>query len=81
MSAPLIGTGLDGDRHSAVPVDELADWAWILGRVEDWLRQAQPEVAHDWAHFAGPGGIRLADVAHILGEWAVRMRNLAEGRR
>ncbi len=80
MSAPAITTDGHGDRYATVHVEEIDEWAWLLGCLEDWLLHAQPETAADWAAFSGPCGPRLEDVVHVLGHWGVRMRALAEGR-
>jgi hypothetical protein len=77
MSAPMITTDIHGNRYAAVHVDELDEWAWLLGRLEDWLLHAQPATAQDWAGFAGPCGAHLDDIVYVLGNWSVRMRNLA----
>ncbi|MDQ3573846.1 MAG: hypothetical protein M3378_09935 [Actinomycetota bacterium] len=80
MSTPAITTDHYDNRYAAVAVEELDEWAWLLGRLEDWLSQAQPDTAADWAHFSGPCGADLDQIVYVLGHWAVRMRNLAEGR-
>ena len=80
MTAPGITTDTHGNRYAAVAVEELDEWAWLLGRLEDWLAHAHPDTRTDWAGFAGPCGTRLDDVVYVLGHWAVRMRNLAVGR-
>jgi hypothetical protein len=80
MSAPAITTDVHGNRYAAVHVEELDEWARLLCRIEDWLLHAEPETAVDWAGFSGPGGGRLDDIVRVLGRWAVRMRDLAEGR-
>lgn len=77
MTAPQITTDTHGNRYAAVHVAELDDWAWLLGRLADWLEHAADETVEDWAEFAGPCGIRLAHVVYILGHWAPRMRALA----
>jgi hypothetical protein len=79
VSAPGITTDTYGNRCAAVHVEELDDWAWLLARLEDWLRHAADETAEDWAEFAGPGGIRLEHVTYVLSHWTVRMGNLAAG--
>ena len=79
MSTPVITTDVHGNRYTAVHVEELDEWAWLLGRLEDWLLHAADETAEDWAEFSGPCGTRLADVIYVLGHWTVRMRALAEG--
>jgi hypothetical protein len=80
MSAPTITTDIHGDRYAPVHVDELDQWAWLLGRVEDWLLHAHDETVADWAQFAGPQGQDIADVTDALGRTSVRMRDLAAGR-
>lgn len=80
MSASAVTTDTYGNRYAAVAVEELDEWAWLLGRLEDWLAHAAPDTEVDWNDFAGPGGTRLKDVVYVLGHWAVRMANLAEGR-
>lgn len=79
MSAPEITTDTYGNRYAAVPVEELDDWRWLLTRLEDWLLRADPEIAADWAEFTGPCGPKLEEIIYVLGQWSVRMRNLAEG--
>lgn len=69
-----------GNHYAAVHVEELDEWAWLLARLEDWLLHARPETVEDWDEFSGPGGARIGDVVYVLGHWAIRMRNLAEGR-
>jgi len=80
MSAPVITTDPHGNRHAAVDIAELDDWAWMLSRLEDWLgHHAGPETVDDWADFAGPGGVRLDQIVYVLGHWVPRMRALAAG--
>ena len=76
MSA--ITTDVHGNRYAQVHVEELDEWAWMLGRLEDWLLHAAEETTEDWADFTGPGGPRLSDVTYVLGHWTIRMRRLAE---
>lgn len=78
MSAPRLATDDHANRHPVVPTDELDEWAWLLGRLEDWLSQAQPGTLADWKDFAGPCGTGLDDVIYVLGHWAVRMRTLGK---
>lgn len=80
MSAPGITTDRFGNRYAPVAVEELDEWAWLLGQLEDWLLHAQDETVEDWHEFTGPCGPRIHDVTYVLGHWSVRMRNLAEGR-
>lgn len=80
MTAPTIATDDYGNRYAPVHVEELDEWAWMLGRLEDWLAHAQDETIEDWATFAGHGGARIDDIVYVLGNWSIRMRNLAEGR-
>ena len=79
MTAPGITTDTHGNRYAAVHVEDLDEWAWLLGRLEDWLLHAADETVEDWAEFAGPCGTRLGDVVDMLGHWVIRMRALAEG--
>lgn len=79
MTAMPITTDMHSNRYAAVHVEELDEWAWLLGRLEDWLRHASDETVEDWDHFTGPCGTPIQDVVYVLGHWAVRMRNLAEG--
>lgn len=79
MSGMPITTDVHGNRYAAVHVEELDEWAWLLGRLEDWLAHTQPDTADDWAEFTGPCGSRLDDIVYVLGHWVIRMRNLAEG--
>lgn len=79
MSAPPITTDIYGNRYAAVPVEELDDWRWLLTRLEDWLLRDDPEIAADWAEFTGPCGPKLEEIIYVLGQWSIRMRNLAEG--
>lgn len=76
MTVPQITTDTHGNRYAVVHVAELDDWAWLLGRLADWLGHAAEKTAQDWANFAGPGGIGLTDVVYVLGHWAPRMRAL-----
>lgn len=80
MTPPTITTDVHGDRYAAVHVTELAEWAWLLSRIEDWLLHAHDDTIADWADFAGPCGARIGDVTDLLGRWSVRMRDLAQGR-
>ncbi len=80
MSAPGISTDRFGNRYAAVAVEELDEWAWLLGQLEDWLLHAAEETVADWADFAGPSGTPIKDVIYVLGHWSVRMRNLSEDR-
>lgn len=80
MSAPTITTDVHGNRYAAVHVEELDEWAWLLGRLEDWLLHASEETIEDWAEFSGPCGAGIEQVLYVLGHWSVRMRRLAEGR-
>ena len=80
MTPPTITTDAHGDRYAAVHVDELDEWAWLLGRVEDWLLHASDETIADWAAFCGPAGAPIDDLTDLLGRWSVRMHNLAQGR-
>lgn len=79
MNAPII-TDVYGNCYTAVPVEDLEEWRWLLLRLEDWLLNADPETAADWAEFTGPYGPRLEEIIHLLGQWSIRMRNLAEDR-
>lgn len=80
MTAPVITTDDYGNRYAAVHVEELDEWAWLLGRLEDWLLRASDETAQDWAGFSGPYGARIDEIVYVLGNCSVRMRALAEGR-
>ncbi len=80
MSAPVIRTDHYGNRYAAVAIEELDEWAWLLARLEDWLGHAQPDTRADWEDFAGPCGAGLEEIVYVLGHWAMRMSNLAEGR-
>ena len=79
MSASPIITDVYGNRYAAVHVEELEEWRWLLAHLEDWLLHADPETAADWAEFTGPGGPRIEEIIYVLGQWSIRMRNLAEG--
>lgn len=80
MNPAAITTDAHGDRYAAVHVEELDEWAWLLGRVEDWLLHAHAETIADWARFAGPCGEDIGEVTDTLGRATVRMRDLAQGR-
>lgn len=80
MSAPTITTDIHGDRYAAVHVEELDEWAWLLGRIEDWLLHADEDTIACWAAFCGPRGERIDEVTEALGRATVRMHNLAQGR-
>lgn len=80
MTAPTTISDVHGDRYAAVHVEELDEWAWLLGRIEDWMLHAHDETIADWAQFAGPCGVRIDDVTDMLGRASVRMRDLAQGR-
>ena len=80
MKPPSITADVHGDRYAAVHVEELGEWAWLLGRVEDWLLHAHHETVADWAQFAGPCGEGIDEVTDTLGRATVRMRDLAQGR-
>jgi hypothetical protein len=80
MNAPTIITDIHGDRYALVHVEELDEWAWLLGRVEDWLLHAGDDTVVDWTGFAGPCGARIDDVTDLLGRASVRMLDLARGR-
>jgi hypothetical protein len=77
MTAPVITVDKYGNRYAAVSVEELDDWAWLLGRLEDWLLHASDETIADWAQFTGPCGARLEEIIYVLGHWSVRMGDLA----
>jgi hypothetical protein len=79
MNAPAITTDGFGNRYAAVAVDELDEWAWLLGRLEDWLLHAATETVEDWVNFTGPCGPRLEQIVYMLGHYSLRMRHLAEG--
>lgn len=79
-TTPAITTDVHGNRYAPVHIEELDEWAWLLGRLEDWLEHVQPATAQDWDDFTGPCGARIDDVIYVLGHWTVRMRALAEGR-
>ncbi len=80
MTPPTVITDVHGNHYAAVDVAELNEWAWLLGRIEDWLLHAHDETIADWAEFSGPCGTCIDDVTDMLGDWSVRMRNLAQGR-
>lgn len=80
MSASTITTDIHGDRYAAVHVEELDEWAWLLGRIEDWLLHAHDATVADWVQFAGPCGEDIDDLTDTLGRASVRMRDLARGR-
>lgn len=80
MSGMPITTDIHGNRYAAVHIEELDEWAWMLGHIEDWLLHAAEETIEDWGEFTGPCGPRLDHVTDVLGHWSVRMRRLAEGR-
>lgn len=80
MSAPAITTDEFGNRYAAVAIEELDEWAWLLGQLEDWLLHAHDGTVEDWHDFTGPCGPRMKEVIYVLGHWSVRMRRLAEGR-
>ena len=80
MTAPVLITDVHGDRYAPVHVEELDDWAWLLGRIEDWLLHADHATIADWAQFTGPCGEGIDDVIDALGRASVRMRDLARGR-
>lgn len=80
MTAMAITTDVHGNRYAAVHVEELDEWSWLLGRIEDWLLHASEETIEDWNNFTGPYGARIDVVVYVLGHWSIRMRALAEGR-
>jgi hypothetical protein len=80
MRAPAITTDTHGNRFAAVAVEELDEWSWLLSRLEHWLSHAAPATRADWNDFAGPFGTGLDAIVYVLGHWAARMANLAEGR-
>ncbi len=57
-----IATDVHSNRYAAVHVEELAKWAWLLGRLEDGLTHAWPDAVDDWTEFTGPGGARIEDI-------------------
>lgn len=75
-----ITADVPGEGYAAVHVEELDHWAWLLGRIEDWLLHAHEETIADWAQFAGPRGERIDEVTDTLGRATVRMHDLAQGR-
>ncbi|MBA3310262.1 MAG: hypothetical protein H0U28_09425 [Nocardioidaceae bacterium] len=79
MTAMAITTDGHGNRYAAVHVEELDEWAWLLGQLEDWLLRASDETAEDWSEYSGPGGATVEQIAEVLGHWTIRMRHLAEG--
>lgn len=78
--AAMITTDVHGNRYAAVHVEELDEWAWVLGRIEDWLLHASEETVACWAAFCGPRGAPIEDLTDLLGRWSIRMRDLAQGR-
>ena len=80
MTAPAITTDVHGDRYATVYVDELAECAALLARLEDWLRHAHDDTIADWTDFVGPYGTSVTDVTDMLGRWAARMRHLGQDR-
>jgi hypothetical protein len=80
MNPAAITTDVHGNRYAAVHVEELDEWAWLLGRIEDWLLHADEGTIADWAAFSGPRGAPIDDISDMLGHWSVRMHNLAQGR-
>lgn len=80
MTPPGVTTDVHGDRYAAVHVAELDEWAWLLGRIEDWLLHAHDDTIADWTEFSGPCGTRMDDITDMLGGCSVRMRHLAQGR-
>ena len=79
MSAPAITTDEFGNRYAAVAVEELDEWAWLLGQLEDWLLHASQGAIEDWHDFTGPCGPRIEHITYVLGHWSVRMRRLSQG--
>lgn len=80
MTAPTLTSDDYGNLYAQVHIEELDEWAWLLTRLEEWFLQAWPDTRDDWAEFTGPCGPRFDDVIYVLGNWSIRMRNLAEGR-
>lgn len=80
MNAPSFTTDSHGNRYAAVHIEELDEWAWLLGQIEDWLLHASDETIENFNEFTEPCGPRIGDVVDTLGHWTIRMRELAEGR-
>lgn len=79
MSTMAQVTDTHGNCYAPVDIEELDEWAWLLGRLEDWLAHACDETVEDWNDFTGPCSARIDDVVYVLDHWTVRMANRAEG--
>ena len=73
-------TDRHGNRYASVHIEELDEWAWLLGRLGDWMTHASPDTTNDWNTFFGPCGPHLNDVTYVLGHWTVRRHTLANRR-
>ncbi|MEX2621779.1 MAG: hypothetical protein WD250_16300 [Egibacteraceae bacterium] len=80
MNQPTITDDVHAEGYAAVHVEELDHWAWLLGRIEDWLLHAGEDTIADWAAFAGPCGEDIDEVTDTLGRATVRLHDLAKGR-
>ncbi|MEU3456880.1 hypothetical protein ABZ671_25255 [Micromonospora sp. NPDC006766] len=73
MTTPMPGPLLGLHR------DDVDDLAHLLGRIEDWLRHADPDTRADLAAFLnGPGNGALAatGLLHALDQHTLQLRQL-----
>jgi hypothetical protein len=73
-----------GDVMTAVYVHDLDDWAFALGRIEDWIANAEEETHDDYARhvaerYGRHAGPQLPELMWMVGTMAARMRALVDG--
>ena len=75
MTPPPL-TDAHGNRYAPVHVDDLEDWADLVGLIEDWLLHASDETLAELADF-GPTRRPVDPLIRDLGALCVRLRRLA----
>jgi hypothetical protein len=73
-----------GQPMGAVYLNDLADWAWVVERLDSWLTNSSSATQADYAAFVadryGPcPGPSLSDLCWMLGAMSWRMRVLVNG--
>ena len=73
-----------GDVMTVVYLHDLDDWAFALGRIEDWLANAGEETFDDYARhiverYGSHAGPQLSELAWMVAAMVGRMRALVNG--